>query len=172
MILNQDIGRLIEVDIVSSFVAQHKMTPVDCRWSEGCSLLLTRTPYVVEFQDALIENYLDVTLADLSNGLLITGSSALGCSIDMGLQNLQSLKRQNFDHHPLLNVFLSFQAQKMGNLYSFLGAIDALMERIEEKGLVTMLTGGFDEGFDFSSSVEPLYPGMLERYRLCINSTI
>lgn len=168
MIFNEHIDRLTEIEIVQEFMRRNLMQAKLCNRGDDYSLILYRLPYVVEFHDALIENYLEVTLADLDGNLLIGGSSALGCSLDLGLQNVQQLRARNFEDHPLNNIFLSFQSQKMRNLHSFLEAIDKLFPRIEAKGLSAMRDGTFDSQFDFTQSVSPMYYGLKEKYLQCL----
>jgi hypothetical protein len=166
MIYNENIDRLTEIDIVKDFVANHKMTSVLCKSVDEYSLLLFRHPFFIEIHDALSENYLEITLSELTSGLLITGSSALGCSLDLGLQDLSALRTRVFDNHPLNHLFLSFGSQKMRNLHSFLEALDKLLPyiEIEGNGLQSMREGRFDRRFDFSQSVDPMYPGLKEKY--------
>ena len=168
MVTNKNIERLIEIGVVQSFVARHMLAAKLCRHNDDYSLLLFRAPYFVEFRDTLIENYLEITLADLETGLLITGSSALAISLELGLQDLQVLRARNFDNDPLIKIFLSFQSQKMRNLYSFLEAIDKLLLGIRSGGLSTLQDGSFDPRFDFSQSLSALYPGLREEYLRCV----
>jgi hypothetical protein len=126
-----------------------------------------RHPFFIEIHDALSENYLEITLSELTSGLLITGSSALGCSLDLGLQDINSLRAHTFHNHPLNHLFLSFGPQKMRHLHSFLEALDKLLPHIEESGLDSMREGSFDRRYDFSRSVELMHPGLKEKYFQC-----
>lgn len=164
MIYNENIDRLTEVKIVNDFVVNHKMASAPCKSIDECSLLLFRYPFFIEIHDALSENYLEITLSELTSGLLITGSSALGCSLDLGLQDINTLRARVFDDHPLNHLFLSFGPQKMRNLHSFIEALDKLLPYIEENGLQSMREGHFDRQFDFSQSIDLMYPGLKEKY--------
>jgi hypothetical protein len=169
MIFNQKINRLMEVDIVQAFMHRHDMQGNLCIKGDNFSFILYRLPYVVEFHDALIENYLEISLSDLSTELLIGGSSAVGCSLKMGLQNLVTLREKNFDTHPQLELFLSEKVFKMDNLYTCLEAIDKLLPLIEAKGgLSSMCDGTFDSRFDFKDHLKPMYFGLKEKYLKCI----
>ncbi len=169
MIFNRHLDRLTEVGIVQDFMRRHSMQGKVCSKGDDSSFILYRLPYVIEFHDAQIENYLDVYLTDLKSQLRIWGSSALGCSLDIGLQNLVELRSWTFDKHPLNNIFLSDGSQKMGYLYSYLDAFDKLLPLIEAKGgLSSMRDGTFDPRFDFRDSVQPMYHGLKEKYLQCI----
>jgi hypothetical protein len=168
MIFNEHIDRLIEVAQVQEFMRRHDMRSKLCKKEDNYSLLLYRLPYVIEFHDALIENYLEITFADLDEGLMIGGGSALSCSLDLGLQNLSELQQRKFDNHPQNHLFLSSNALKMDDLNSNLEAIDKLLPMIESKGLSSMRDGTFDIRFDFTQSVSPMDCGLKEKYLQCL----
>lgn len=171
MIFNKHLDRLMEVDIVRDFVRRHHMTGKMCTDGDNHSYILYRLPYVIGFWDALIENYLEIVLMDMKAGLLLEGSSALGRSLDLGLQSLEVLRTRVFHNHPQGSIFLSDGDNKMDNLDSNLEAIDKLLPMIEAKGgLASMRDGSFESRFDFSSSIRPIYPGLNDRYLKCIAS--
>lgn len=171
MIFNQHLDRLPEVKIVQDFMQKSEMQGKLCGNGGNYSFILFRLPYVVEFHDAAIENYLEITLSDLGSDLLIQGGTALGCSLDVGLQNLSELRSRNFEHHPQNDIFLSDKPEKMRYLHSHLEAIEKLLPLIEAKGgLSSMRDGTFDRRFDFSTSVQSTYPGLKEKYLKCIDA--
>lgn len=171
MIFNKNIDRLMEVDIVQNFMRNHNMQGKLCIRRDEYSLILYRLPYVVEFHDALIENYLEISLSDISAKLLIGGGSALGCSIDLELQNLTDLRNTNHEFSVANNIFLSENFIKTRNLYSNLEAIDKLLPLIEAKGgLASIQNGTFDMRFDFKDYLKPMYFGLKEKYLSCISS--
>jgi hypothetical protein len=168
MIFNEHIDQLVEVVQVQEFMRSHDMRSKLCKKGDNYSLLLYRLPYVVEFHDALIENYLEITLADLDEGLMIGGGTALECSLAMELQNLAELKERKFDTHPQNSIFLSWNALKMDDLNSNLEAIDKLLPLIEIKGLSAIRGGTFDSRLDCNESVSPMYYGLKEKYLQCM----
>lgn len=169
MTFNEHIDRLTEIEIVQKFMARNAMQAKLCTKGDDYSLIVFRLPYVVEFHDALIENYLDISIADLDLELMISGGSAVACSIEIGLQNRAELKTRNFDKNPDIDIFLSFQGRKMYDLHCDLEAIDKLFPLIEAKGLAAMRDGSFDPRFDFSALVSPMYLGLKEKYVRCID---
>ncbi len=169
MIFNQKIDRLMEVDIVHSFMNCHNMQGKLCAKGDNFSFILYRMPYVVEFHDALIENYLEISLSDISAQLLLTGGRVSEISFMMGLQNFETLKFKNFNGHPKNDIFLSEAARKMFDLHSELEAIDKLLSLIEPKGGINALCdGSFDSRFDFKDYVKPMWHGLKEKYLKCI----
>lgn len=172
MIFNQRIDRLMEVDIVQEFMYHNDMQGRLCGKGDSFSLILYRMPYVVEFHDALIENYLEITLSDISAQLLLTGGRVSEISFMMNLQNFETLKLKRFNEHPKNDIFLSESARKMFDLHSELEAIDKLLPLIELKdGLNAMRDGSFDVRFDFKDYVNPMYFGLKDKYLNCINKT-
>ena len=164
MIYNKHLDRLTEVGVVQDFMQRHSMQGKMCSKGEDFSLILYRLPYVVEFYDALIENYLDVYLTDLGSGLRMSGGSALGCSIDLGLQNLSVLRAKDLTSSAANAIFLSEHFLKTRNLYSNLEAIDKLLPLIEAKGgLSSIRDGTFDPRFDFKDSVQPTSHGLTKK---------
>jgi hypothetical protein len=169
MIFNQRIDLLMEIDVVQEFMQRHSMQGKLCVKDDNYSLIVYRLPYVVEFHDALIENYLEISLSDISEGILIEGSVAVGCCLKMELQNLATLQSAKFDMHPQLDLFLSEKILKMDNLYTELQAFDNLMPLlINRGGLSSMRDGSFDTRFDFKDYVKPMYFGLKEKYLKCI----
>ena len=163
MIYNENLDRLMQVEIVKDFMRRHsfKAAPSD----NDFGLILFRLPYVIEFKDALIENYLEVYFSDLLGCLYIEGSSALGCSLDLRLQNIEALRARDLTHDQNKEFFLSECDLKIRHLHSNLEAIDKLLPLIDAKGgLVSMQDGKFDSRFDFKDSVKPMWHGMKERY--------
>lgn len=170
MIFNLKIDRLLEMDIVKSFIHRHGMQAKLCINGDDFSFILYKIPYVVEFHDALIENYLEISLSDISAELLMSGGSALQVSIDLGLLNLEQLRKMNFKGHPRNDIFISEGARKMFDLHCDFDAIDKLLALIEAKGgLSSMRDGTFDSRFDFKDYVYPMNFGLKEKYLKCIN---
>lgn len=167
MIYNENLYRLTEVEIVKDFMRRHsfKVAPSD----NDFGLILFRLPYVIEFKDALIENYLEVYFSDLVGCLYMEGSPALGRSLDFGLQCLEELRSRDLSGFEDINIFLSDNKKKYSDLDAELEAIDKLLPLIEAKGgLASMRDGTFDPRFDFKDSVKPMWHGMKERYLRCI----
>jgi hypothetical protein len=167
MIYNENLYRLTEVEMVKDFMQQQgfKVAPSD----KDFGLILYKFPYVIEFKDALIENYLEVYFSDLNSSLYMEGGSALGCSLDLGLQSLELLRARNLIHDRGKKYFLSENILKIRHLYSNLEAIDRLIPLIQTRGgLASMRDGTFDPRFDFKDSVKPMWHGMKERYLRCI----
>ncbi len=167
MIYNENLHRLTEVEIVKDFIHRRgfKVAPSD----KDYGLILYRFPYVIEFKDALIENYLEVYFSDLIGCLYISGSSALGCSLDLGLQNIVTLRARELNNAKEKDIFLSEGILKIRHLYSNLEAIEKLLPLLEAKGgLASMRDGAFDPRPDFKNSVQPMWHGMKERYMRCI----
>ena len=133
MIFNQNLNRLLEVRIVKEFQHHHSMQGKLRKDSNDASFILYKMPFVVEFHDALIENYLEVSLSDLNCKLMLDGSSAVACCLQMELLNLDLMRLETFDNHPQTDIFLSEGILKMDNLHSNLEAIDKLLPLIEAK---------------------------------------
>lgn len=170
MIFNEHIDRLVEISCVKEFMVRHDMNSTLCNRKDDYSLLIYRLPYVLEIYDALIENYLFIRLSSVDEGLVIEGNSALGCCLSLGLQDIAELRARSFEGDPQSSIFLSFNAEKMGDLASNLEAINKLLPVIKERGLKSMLDGTFDERHDFKASVRTMYQGLKERYAFCISS--
>jgi len=169
MMSSQSISRLAEIDIINEFIRRHDMQSIPCKLENKYSFILYRRPYIIEFIDYVIENYLVIFISDLNDDLMFGESSALICCVDMGLQNLEELKKRRFDNHPQGEIFSSYQSSKIKNLYCNLEAIDKLLPLIETKGgLASMRDGTFDSRFDFKDSVKPMWHGLKERYLRCI----
>lgn len=169
MIFNEHLDRLMEVQIVQDFVQHHRMQGKMCIDDDNYSFVLYRYPYVIVFWDALIENYLEIAFLDIHSNYWITGGAALGCSLDMKLQNLNEIRNRNFEFHPLASIFLSDGAQKIGDLDCNLEAIDKLLPLIEAKGgLTSMRDGTFDNRFNFSDCIQPIPHIFKERYNKCL----
>lgn len=163
MIYNENLDRLTQVEIVKDFMRRQSFKVAPCDNDFG--LILFRLPYVIEFKDALIENYLEVYFSDLESRLYMEGNSALGCSIDIGLQRLEELRLRDLSCYEGIDIFLSENEKKFSDLDARLEAIDKLLPLIEAKGgLVSMQDGKFDSRFDFKDSVKPMWHGMKERY--------
>lgn len=167
MIYNENLDRLTQVEIVKNFMRRQnfKVAPSD----NDFGLILFRLPYVIEFKDALIENYLEVYFSDLVGCLYMDGNCALGCSLDLRLQNIEALRARDLTLDKNKEFFLSECDLKIRHLYSNLEAIDKLLPLFEAKGgLASMRDGTFDSRFDFKDSVKPMWHGMKERYLRCI----
>jgi hypothetical protein len=170
MIFNKNLDRILGIELVQRFTMTHRMRGCKCSCKDDCCFLLYRIPYIVAFWDAYIENYLEVVLVDLDAGLLLEGASALGCSLDLKLQSLELLRAREFSKHPLNDIFLSMNAEKMRYLHSHLEAIDKLLPLLEGKGgLISMRNGEFSKEFDFTESVKPAHAGLSERLIACIS---
>lgn len=163
MIYNENMHRLTEVEIVKDFMQRRgfKVAPSD----NDYGLIIYRLPYVIEFKDALIENYLEVYFCDVDASALMQEGDIIWCSVTLGKQTREELKAVNFEGHPQNNLFLSDGAQKMYCLSTTVEAIDKLLPLIEAKGgLASMSDGTFDPRPDFKNSVKPMWHGMKERY--------
>ena len=103
MIYNDNLDRLTQVEIVKDFMLRQsfKVAPSD----NDFGLILFRLPYVIEFKDALIENYLEVYFSDLVSSIYIEGSPALGRSLDLGLQCLEELRSRDLSGYEDINIF-------------------------------------------------------------------
>ncbi len=167
MIYNENLYSLTEVAIVEVFMRKQDFKVASSDSEFG--LILYNFPYIVEFKDALIENYLEVYLSDISSDLMFSEGAAWACCIELGLEDRQELKNRSYESHPQNQLFLSEGAQKMYGLHVTLEAIDKLLPLIKAKGgLVSMRDGTFDSRFDFKDSVKPMWHGMKERYLRCI----
>jgi hypothetical protein len=167
MIYNENLYRLTEVAIVEVFMLEQdfKVAPSDSDFG----LILYNLPYVIEFKDALIENYLELYFSDIKSGLMFAEGATWACCVDIGLQDRLELKNRSYESHPQNQLFLSEGAQKMYGLHVALEAIDKLLPLIKAKGgLASMCDGTFDSRFDFKDSVKPMWHGMKERYLRCI----
>lgn len=170
MIFNKHLDRLTEVDIVQDFMKQHNMRGKACCRGDDDSFLLYRNPYVIEFRDNLIENYLEIYVSDLNENLIFKEGSAIEVSVDLGYQNNEELRKRNFNGHPKNEVFLSDGARKMYDLQVGIEAIGKLLPLLEAKGgLAALRDGTFDVSFDFADSVRPMWHGLREGYLACIN---
>lgn len=169
MIYNKHLDRLIEVNFVQSFMHQHNMQGKLCIQGDDSSFILHRQPYIVEFHDALIDNYLEISLSDMSTELMLDGGRALIVSVDTGLQNLEDIKKMNFDRDPTNDIFISDGARKTFDLHGDFQAINKLLPQIEVKGgLASMRDGSFDTRFDFKDYIKPMYFGLKEKYLKCL----
>lgn len=170
MIFNKHLDRLMEVQIVQDFMQRHVMQGQLVNEKGHESFILYKFPYVINFVDNLIENYLEIYMSDLKNDLYIEGNSALGCSLDIGLQKLEKLRAKDLKNDLAQTIFLSENNLKTRNLYSNLEAIDKLLPLLEAKdGLASMRDGTFDTRFDFKDSVKPMWLGLKDKYLRCIN---
>lgn len=171
MIFNQHLDRLKEVQLVRDFMQRHRMQGGLCTQGDDSSFILYRFPYVVEFRDALIENYLEIVLVDVSSNLLLTDGSITFCSVELGHQNREILRTLDFSSHKQNNIFLSEGSMKMYGLHTVVEALDKLIPLIEARGgLSSIRDGTFDLRFDFRNCVQPMYPGLKDKYLKCINS--
>lgn len=169
MIFNARLDRLMEINIVRNFMRTHSMESKMCHDGENHSFIIYRLPYAIVFWDALIENYLEIVLLDMCADLLLTDGSIVRCSVDLGWQTREGLRRMDFTNHRQKDVFLSGGGQKMYGLYTTLEAIDKLLPLIDAKGgLTAMQDGSLDHRFDFSDFVQPIYPGLKHRFLSCI----
>ena len=167
VIYNQNLHRLTEVEVVKEFMWRQgfKVAPSDLDFG----LILYKLPYVIEFKDALIENYLEIYFSDISSACYMNEGDSIWCSISIGMQSREELKRLSFECHGQLDIFLSEGPQKMYGLQTTLKAIDKLLPLIEAKGgLASMHDGTFNSRIDFKDSVKPMWHGMKERYLRCI----
>ena len=162
----------MELDVVQKFMHDHNMHGKLCIRRDEYSLILYRFPYVVEFHDALIDNYLEISLSDISMELLLTGSRAVPISCQLGFQNIEELKIMNFTNDPKNNIFISEGSRKMLDLHCDFEAINKLLPSIEAKGgLASIQNGTFDTRFDFKDYLKPMYFGLKDKYLNCIHET-
>lgn len=170
MIFNKHLDRLMEMQFVQDFMHRHNMQGRLINEQGNESFILYRAPYVINFFDNLIENYLEIYFSDLKCDLYIEGNSALGCSLDIGMQNLEALRARDLENNAAKALFLSEGDSKIRNLISNLEAIDKLLPLLEARGgLASMRDGTFDARFDFKDSVKPMWHGLKEKYLRCIN---
>ena len=173
MIFNENLERLVEVEIVQAFMKKHAMQAASCKERDSCSLILFRLPYVVEFHDALIENYLNCVLADVSSDLSMNDGDIYHASVALGFHDRVEVRNRNYEKHPKNDIFLSFQSQKMLDLHVDLEAIDKLLPQIEiSGGLSSLRDDKFDSRRSFSDSVSPMPFGRKERLLRCTEGTI
>ncbi|MDT7515371.1 hypothetical protein [Rhodoferax mekongensis] len=150
---------------------KNSMRSMSCKFENKHSFIVYRQPYIIEFIDYVIENYLVIFMSDLNSDLMFGESSALMCCVDMGLQNREELRKRNYENHPKSQIFSSYQSSKIKNLYCNLEAIDKLLPLLEGKGgLASMRDGTFDPRFDFKDSVQPMYPELKQKYLKCMTS--
>jgi hypothetical protein len=163
MIHNLHLDRLMEVETVRSFTQKYRMQTKLCTRNEDSVFLLYRSPYVIGFREALIENYLEIFLIDMNADLLLTEGSLIFCSVELGHQSREKLRTLDFSGHEKNDIFLSQGPTKMYGLQTTLEALDSLLPLIETKGgLTSMQNGTFDSRFDFSDLVTPTYANLKE----------
>ena len=168
MIFNRHLDRLMEVQIVQDFMRHHNMQGKLCAKGDNYSFILYRLPYVVEFHDALNENYLAMELSDIDSGYLLREGDLIWCSVSLGHQKREELKNMSFENHQQKEIFLTDGVQKMYGLHTCIEAIDKLLPMIEAKGgLSSMHDGTFDSRFDFTGAVQDMYLGLKEKYLQC-----
>jgi hypothetical protein len=161
MIYNTHLDRLQEVPFFREFMKTHRMRASPCDSEETPSIVLYRTPYVIEFYEALTDDSLDIFLIEPNSNLMIPASRASGLCIKMGLQKTEDLDHLNFSNCPENSIFLSSGEMKMLSLHIDLGALDQLLPLLEDKGgLHSLRDGTFDKNFDFSKAVQPLPAGL------------
>lgn len=171
MIFNRHIDQLAKVDAIQNFMKKHSMRSLLCAQGDNFSFIIFRLPYVIEFYDALIENYLEIYFSSLDENLFMDGNSALGCSLDMGLQKLADVRARDFTRSFVQTIFLSEGSLKTRNLYSNLEAIDRLLPLIESSGGLSSTSKVlFNSRFDFSTYVRPMHAGLKEKYLHCIKN--
>jgi hypothetical protein len=170
MIYNKHLDRLQEIPFVQDFISRQGMCGKLCSEGENHSFILYRRPYAVEFYDALIENYLEISLLEPTSNYVLRASTASGICLEMGLQKIEALRQLDFRHCAQGPIFLSSDDTKMLSLYEHLDAIDKLLPLLEARGgLASMRDGTFDSQFNFSDLVQPMYPGLQERYKKCLD---
>lgn len=173
MIFNEHLERLMAVEIVRAFMKKHVMQAASCNARDNSSFILYRLPYILEFHDALIENYLNCVLADVSSDLLMNDGDIYHASVASGFHDRVEVKSRNYGKHPNNNIFLSFQPQKMLDLHVDLEAIDRLLPQIEiAGGLSSLRDGTFGTGGSFSDSVRSMPFGRRERLIACVDGAI
>ena len=172
MSFNKNLDRLMEIKIVQVFMQHHNMRGKLCAKENLFSFIIYRLPYVVEFIDSSIENYLEIYMSDLDAGLLLSGGAAVDSAVLCGFQNRNELRTRTFKDFPKNDIFLLEGARKMFDLHCDFQAIDNLLPLIETSGgLSSMRDGTFDSRFDFKDSVQAMYPGLKEKYLQCVGNT-
>ena len=166
---NPHLDRLAEVQLVQDFMLRHDMQGKLCNRGGTNSYVIYRLPYVVEFIDYYIENYLAIYFSDINSGCFLTEGDLIYCSVALEIQKREILKNASFAGHPQTSLFISDGDQKMYGLQTSVEAIDQLLPLIEAKGgLASMRDGTFDPRFDFSTSVSPMWLGLKDEYLQCI----
>jgi len=166
---NPHLDRLAEVQLVQDFLLRHDMQGKLCNRGGTNSYVIYRLPYVIEFIDYYIENYLAIYFSDINSSCLLTEGDLIYCSVALEIQNREILKNASFVDHPQTSLFISEGDQKMYGLQTTVAAIDQLLPLIEAKGgLAAMRDGTFDPRFDFSTSVSPMWFGLKDEYLQCI----
>lgn len=169
MIFNQELERLLKMEEVQSFMQKQAMRAVPVVAPGNCSLVLVRLPYFIEFQDALVENYLGCFLADVSSDLWMSDGDIFCASVTLGFHDRNEVKNRNYEEHPYSDVFLSFRPEKMLDLNVDLEAVDKLLPKIEARGgLSSLRDGTFHSSLSFSNMVSTMPVGRKDRLLRCI----
>jgi hypothetical protein len=156
MITNNSLYKLTEIPVLAGFIGKFHMKWKMC----GDYFLIYSYPYVVSLREALIENYLEIDLADLNESVRVSGSLLLGISLNRGLQNVEKQRelRKGFSAKEL-SYFLSNEEHKLGNLYDDIEALNLLFDEIKIEGLIS-----------FKDLVSPLDSETNKRYLQCITA--
>lgn len=168
MIFNEHLERLLEVRVVKDFMVSRRLEATKFHDDAVSSLLLFRDAFVIEVRDALRENYLEIFLVDLDSDRVLEGGAAVGCSVDLGFQNLEEMRAKNHSVQTWESLFLSFEIEKMNNLQHHLAAFDRLFPLIETEGLRRLQNSGRKYPTDFPLSIRPMYPLVKARYAKCL----
>jgi hypothetical protein len=164
LILNQNLDRILEIPFVQDFIQRQRMKTRPITDEDDYGLLIYRFPYALSFHEALSDSSLDIYLADLKSNQMLYASTANGLCLDMGLQDIVTLRKMDFKNHPQNSIFLSEGSSKMLSLHTDLDAIDKLLPLIEGKGgLMSLKDGTFDKNFELSHDVLTLPAGLSEK---------
>jgi hypothetical protein len=164
LIYNQNIDRILEIPFFHDFIQRQRMNIKPITDKDDYGLIAYRFPYALCFHEALRDSSLDIYLADLKSNQMLYASTANGLCLDLGLQDIVTLRKMDFKNHPQNSIFLSEGSSKMLSLHTDLDAVDKLLPLIEKKGgLMSLKDGTFDEKFDFSRDVLALPAWLSEK---------
>lgn len=152
MIHNENIERLLEIDIVKDLVKTFNMQTAIYSNKEQFSLILYVTPLAILISDRRIENIPDILIYDLKNNLYITDWEITDLAnelfvIDKNQPSIESYKI--FDSN---NIFISEGASKMSQLHYILIRTKLLLPLfLAKNGFKSLKDGTFDSRFDFQN---------------------
>lgn len=170
MITSKKIAQIANVAFVQEFLKKNEMRAKLCMKNDQYSLLLHRHGLIIEIKDVLRENYLEVSLIDITSSLMIWGGSALGICLDLNLLDIEVLQLQKFEDHPELDLFTSHAAIKMDNLHTHLQAFDKLLPIITLQGLAAIRDGTIQSKRSFFNSVILMKLTDRDGYVRCLNN--
>lgn len=159
MIHNENIERLLEIDIVKDLVKTFNMKTAIYSNKEQFSLILYVAPLAILISDRLIENIPDILIYDLKNNLFITDWEITDLAnelfvIDKSHSTIETYK--NFDFN---NIFISKGASKMSQLQYILLRTKLLLPMfLAKNGFKSLKNGSFDSRFDFQNQTYSFNP--------------